>query len=88
MLWKRKKQTCVALSTTEAEFSNLTPAGLSAKWVARILEECGAPQPAPEILFTDSLNAYQMVANPLNKARTRCIDIRYKWVIEQVHQGR
>ena len=87
VLWKTKKQTFVALSTTEAEFANLTLAGLSAKWVARILEECGARQPAPRILFTDSLNAYQTVANPMNKARTRCIDIRYKWVMEQVEKG-
>ncbi len=43
VVWKTKKQTFVALSTTEAEFANLTPAALFAKWVARILEECGAP---------------------------------------------
>jgi len=86
--WKTKKQTFVALSTTEAEFTNLTPAGRSALWVAKILEDCGVPQPAPQILFTDSLNAYITVMNPLNVARTRCIDIRYKWIIEQVQQGR
>ncbi|KAL2022214.1 hypothetical protein VTK56DRAFT_5824 [Thermocarpiscus australiensis] len=83
VIWKTKKQTFVALSTTEAEFANLTPAALSAKWVAGILEECGAPQPKPTILFADSLNAYLTVMNPINKARTRTIDIRYKWVIEQ-----
>lgn len=55
--------------------------------MSKILEECGTPQPKPTILFTDSLNAYQTVANPLNKARTRCIDIRYKWVMEQVKRG-
>ena len=86
VLWKTKKQTFVALSTTEAEFTNLTPAALSAKWVAKILEDCGAPQPTPTLVFTDSLNAYLMVMNPLNKARTRTIDIRYKWVIEQAER--
>lgn len=86
VLWKTKKQTFVALSTTEAEFTNLTPAALSAKWVAKILEECGAPQPTPTIIFTDSLNAYLMAMNPLNKARTRTIDIRYKWIIEQTQR--
>ncbi len=35
----------------------------------------------------DSLNAFLTVANPPNKARTRCIDIRYKWVMEQVQRG-
>jgi hypothetical protein len=86
VLWKTKKQTFVALSTTEAEFTNLTPAALSAKWVAKILDDCGVPQPTPLILFTDSLNAYLATLNPLNKARTRTIDIRYKWVIEQVER--
>jgi hypothetical protein len=87
VLWKTKKQSYVALSTTEAEFTNLTPAALSAKWVAQILSECDAPQPAPLILFTDSLNAYQTAMHPLNKARTRAIDLRYKWVIEQTQRG-
>ena len=86
VVWKTKKQTFVALSTMEAEFANLTPAALSAQWVAWILEECGAPQPKPTILFTDSLNAYLTVMNPLNKARIRTIDIRYKWVIEQAER--
>jgi hypothetical protein len=85
--WKTKKQTFVALSTTEAEFANLTPATLSAKWVADILEQSGVPQPAPLLLFTDSNNAYLTVMNPLVKARTRTIDIRYKWVIEQQQRG-
>ena len=50
-------------------------------------EECGASQPAPTILFTDSLNAFLTITNSLNKARTRCIDIRHKWVMEQVERG-
>jgi hypothetical protein len=76
-------QNFVALSTTEAEFTNLTPAALSAKWVMKILEECGYPQPAPLRLFTDSKNAWQTVMSPTNAAHTITIDIRYKWIIEQ-----
>ncbi|KAK4234361.1 hypothetical protein C8A03DRAFT_47288 [Achaetomium macrosporum] len=75
--------TFIALSTTEAEFANLAPAALSTKWIARILEECGALQLKPTIIFTNSLNAHLTVINPINKARTRTIDIRYKWIIEQ-----
>ena len=26
--------------------------------------------------------------NPLNAARTRCLDIRYKWMIEKQKEGR
>ncbi|KAK4227685.1 hypothetical protein QBC38DRAFT_323705, partial [Podospora fimiseda] len=55
--------------------------------VAEVLEECGAPQQNPLILFTDSRNAFIAVMNPRNKARTRCTDIRYKWIIEQRERG-
>ena len=88
VLWKTKRQTFVALSSTEAEFANLTPTGQAVLWVADILKDCGYAQSTPQILYTDSLNAYLTVMNPLNVARTRCIDIRYKWAIEQVQQGR
>jgi hypothetical protein len=43
VLWKSKKQTFVASSTTQAEFANLLPAAQSALWIARILEEAKAP---------------------------------------------
>jgi hypothetical protein len=88
VLWKAKKQTFVALSTTEAEFANLTPAALATQWVAKILEDCGAKQPKPHVVMTDSENARRTVMNPLDIARTRCLDIRYKWVIEKVKEGK
>ena len=52
--------------------------------MSKVVEECGAPQPTPIILFTNSHNAYLTATNPLNKARTRCIDIWYKWEMKQV----
>jgi hypothetical protein len=87
ILWKSKKQTFVASSTTEAEFANLLPAAQSALWVAKILEEAGAPQPKPTILYTDSLNAQTVALNPNNSARTRNLDIRYKWVVDRIAKG-
>lgn len=39
------------------------------------------------MLFTDSMNAKINVMNPLNAARTRYIDIRYKWIIDRVKKG-
>ncbi|EAQ83859.1 hypothetical protein CHGG_10263 [Chaetomium globosum CBS 148.51] len=87
VLWKSKKQTFVALSTTEAEFTNLTPTALSTMWVSQILKDCGIPQKIPTVIFTDSNNAYRTVLNPMNRARTRTIDINYKWIIEKVQKG-
>jgi hypothetical protein len=85
--WKSKKQTLVTLSSTEAEFINLTPAGQSAVWLANILREAGCPQRSPFILFTDSANAQQIALHSENTARTRHIDIRYKWVQDRVRKG-
>jgi hypothetical protein len=84
VFWKSKRQTVMTSSSTEAEFINLTPAGMSLKWINGILKEFGAAQPAPVLLFTDSANALTTVLNPYNSARTRSIDIRYKWIIDQV----
>lgn len=87
VFWKTKKQTFVALSTTEAEFCNLTPAAKSVQWVAEIVKELGIAVKAPIVVFTDSANARIHVLNPQKAARTRCIDIRYKWIVEQTRNG-
>ena len=65
----------------------MTPAGLTAVWIANILKEAGCPQKTPFILFTDSANARQIALNPNNAARTRHIDIRYKWIQDRINKG-
>ena len=37
VIWKSKKQPFVTLSTAEAEFINLTPAGQALIWIDRLL---------------------------------------------------
>lgn len=85
VFWKSKKQAFVTLSTTEAEFTNLVPAARSADWVSQMLEELGMAQPQ-RILFTDSANARATALR--TPGRNRCIDIRLKWVTEQIEQKR
>ena len=62
---------------------NLTPAGLSVKWINNIVTEIGFQQPTPLLLYTDSANARATVLNINNTARTKHVDIRYKWIIER-----
>ena len=81
--WQSKVQTLVTTSTTEAEFINLTPAGKTLLWIAHLLAELDI-KISPKILFTDSANAMSIVLNPLCTARTRHIDIKYKWIIDMV----
>jgi hypothetical protein len=87
LYWKSKKQTIVTLSSTKAESINLTPAGLTAIWITNILKEAGCPQKKPFILFTDSANAQQIALKLENAARTRHIDVRYKWIQDRIKKG-
>ena len=41
VIWKSRKQTIVTISTTKAEFINLTPIALNIKWIAKIYTEAG-----------------------------------------------
>lgn len=88
VIWKSKKQLFVALSTAKAEFINLTPARQALIWINRLLDQLQAPSepaiaPRLLLLMTDSQNARAQTLNPLCTARTRHIDIRYKWIISK-----
>ena len=85
--WTSRLQNLVTTSTTKAEFINLTPAGKTLLWLSSLLSQMGRDPPLPLILFTDSRNARHTVLNPLNSARTRYIDFRYKWVTDMVRKG-
>jgi hypothetical protein len=87
IFWKSKKMPLVLISSTEAEFCNLTPTGKSLDWMAGILKNLGCEQPTPLVIITDSANARHIVLNPLRNARTRNINIRYKWIIDEQQKG-
>ncbi len=77
----------MTISTIEAEFINLTPIALSIKWIVEICAEAGYLQGALLLIYTDSQNVRLAVFNPLQTVRTRHIDIRYKWINQEVGKG-
>ena len=89
ILWKSKKQDLVTTSTTEAEFVNLVPTAKSLEWTGSMLNDLGIidiTDNTRRILYTDSSNARDRALNKNIPARNRYIDIRYKWLIEQVER--
>src|SRR6266566_3679348 len=76
IIWKSKKQTIVTISTTEAEFINLTPTTLNIKWIVQICVKTGYPQETPLFIYTDSQNARLAVLNLLQTCHDPCRDIR------------
>jgi len=86
IIWKSALQTYVAGSTLEAEFTNFMPAIKAAIWVHDMLKELGLPQPLPIRIESDSTNAIANANDPYFGSRIRHMDIKYKWVKEQIAQ--
>jgi len=75
--WHSKKQSTVALSSTEAEYMALTQAAKEAIWLQRLLFDLGARKHAGEVsnINIDNQGALALEKNPEFHARTKHIDI-------------
>ena len=75
MSWRSKKQTCVALSTAEAEYVALASAAQEATWIRQltaVLENC---QQETVTVFEDNQSAICMAKNPQFHGRSKHISI-------------
>ncbi|XP_036346805.1 secreted RxLR effector protein 161-like [Rhagoletis pomonella] len=75
--WESKKQSVVALSSTEAEYIALSSAAKEASYISKLLREMGFGQDGPMILNNDNLSSQCLVKNPTYHARSKHIDIKY-----------
>jgi len=84
--WSSKKQTSIALSTTEAEYMAMTQATKEIVWLRVLLEELGALAHITQMsqLYGDNQGALALARNPEYHARTKHIDIQYHFVRELV----
>jgi hypothetical protein len=77
ILWKSKKQSLSALSTTEAEYIALAHTGTEARWLRNLYTELGFPTNAPLHIKCDNLGAISMAENPFITQKSRHIDLKY-----------
>ena len=75
LLWHCKQQQGVATSTSEAEFVSASTAGKDAEWFRRILHGMGMHQPGPTPIYEDNKGCSLMSENPVQKSKTRHIDV-------------
>ena len=80
--WNSKKQSMVALSSTEAEYIALTQAVKESLWLQAILVELRAGIHAEEVqnISVDNQGALALAKNPQFHARTKHIDIQYHFI--------
>ena len=85
--WKSRKQTCVALSTAEAEYVALASAAQEAAWMRQLLEDLCHKQTEPTVVREDNQSAIAIAQQPHSHSKMKHIDIRYHFVREKVQDN-
>ena len=87
--WSSKKQSTIALSSTEAEYMALTHASKEAIWLRRFLRELDFEfqEQEPTLIFEDNQSAIALAKNPVHHARSKHIDIQYHFIRDKVETG-
>jgi hypothetical protein len=86
--WSSKKQSCIALSTMEAEYVACLAAVQEAVWLRRFLQHLEIVRDAlnPVTIHCDSMAALAYAKDPKYHGRTKHIDIRYHYIRDMIAQ--
>ena len=85
--WSSKRQATVALSSTEAEYMELTQATKEAIWLRGLLAELNYTQERATTLFEDNQSAIALAKNPVHHARSKHIDIQHHFICEKIESN-
>jgi hypothetical protein len=86
--YSSKKQTSVALSSTESEYMALLHCLKEQIWLLRLLKEIGYDISDQNVIYCDNQSAIALSNSPEHHARTKYIDIQYHFVRNCVEDGR
>ena len=82
--WRSQKQTCVALSTAEAEYIALAAAAQEATWMRKLMKDFHESQAEPVTIYEDNQSAICIAKNPQSHHKTKHVDIKYHYVRDKV----
>ena len=85
--WVSRKQDCVVLSSTEAEYVALSEACKEAVWLRRLLKQLGFVQSSGTVICEDNKGAIELSRNPKFHKRSKHIRTRYHFSRECVNNG-
>ena len=85
--WQAKKQSTVALSSTEAEYMAVTQAAKEALWWRAFMTSLGCPTLSPSTLYSDNQGCIALSKNPEYHSRTKHIDVKHHFVRQCVENG-
>jgi hypothetical protein len=84
--WTTKKQPIVSLSSTEAEFVALTQTIKKVKAISNLLTELNIKH-KPITIHIDNLSTINMTTHPNHHERTKHIDIKYHFIINEISRN-
>ncbi|XP_059221638.1 uncharacterized protein LOC131996193 [Stomoxys calcitrans] len=82
--WACRKQTCVSLSSTEAEFISLSEACKEAIWLRRLLSDMKIIQTSPTIIYEDNQSCLKLIKEEKLSNRTKHIDTKLHFVKDHI----
>jgi hypothetical protein len=82
--WKSKKQTVIALSSTEVEYVALSEAGHEAIWLRNLYGELRFPQEFPIGIQGNNEGSVILTHNPQFHQQSKQVAIRHHWVRDLV----
>ncbi|PPQ82486.1 hypothetical protein CVT24_005670 [Panaeolus cyanescens] len=88
--WASKKQSLIALSSTESEYMALTFASRDISWINKLVVELTGIFKFPEFpitLWCDNQGAIQLSNNPVFHMRTKHIDVQFHYTRQVIRRG-
>nr|GEY56859.1 retrovirus-related Pol polyprotein from transposon TNT 1-94 [Tanacetum cinerariifolium] len=84
--WSSKKQDCTSMSFAEAEYVSLSACCAQVLWMRTQLTDYGFHLDKIP-MYCDSKAAIAISCNPVQRSRTKHIDVRYYFIKEKVENG-
>ena len=78
--WACRKQMCVALSSTEAEYISIAEACQEGIWLQRSITEFTRGREIKTTIFKDNQSCLKLIENKRSSHRTKHIDTKYHFI--------
>lgn len=83
--WHSRKQNCISLSTTEAEYIAAGSCCTQMLWLKQMLKDYGISQ-GKLTIFCDNTSAISITKNPVLHSKTKHIELRYHFIRDLVEK--
>jgi hypothetical protein len=87
IMYRSKKQSCVTLSSTEAEYYALGECTAQLIWLRRLLAELGFEQTEPTVIYQDNQACIRLATTEMISSRSRHIDVKAHFTRNAVNMG-